>query len=281
MEDRLIEFTKMHGIGNDYIYVNADIYDIPDPAAASEKWSRYHTGVGSDGLVLISRSDVADFRMRMFNADGSEGKMCGNASRCIAKYVYEKGLTSKTEITLETLSGIKNLSLDVQDGVVRSVTVDMGVPSLANREEVATADGTLQGVVLEACGRKFEGRFVNMGNPHVVIFIPDMDEIELEKLGPVMENNPLFPQRINTEFVQKMPDGSLKMRVWERGSGITMACGTGACATGVAAFAGGVGPERNTVCMQGGDLQIEWRQSDGHVYMTGPAEFVFEGTIKL
>lgn len=281
MENRFIEFTKMHGIGNDYIYVNADRYDIPDPGAASEKWSRYHTGIGSDGLVLISRSDVADFRMRMFNADGSEGKMCGNASRCIAKYVYEKGLTTKTELTLETLSGIKRLSLDVHEGIVRSVTVDMGVPSLANTQEVATADGTLEDVSLEACGREFRGKFVNMGNPHVVIFIPDMDEIELEKLGPVMENNPLFPQRINTEFVQKMPDGSLKMRVWERGSGITMACGTGACATGVAAFACGMGPEKNKVCMQGGDLEIEWRQSDGHVYMTGPAEFVFDGSVKL
>lgn len=281
MENKLIRFTKMHGLGNDYIYVNAFEYDIPDPSAASVAWSRYHTGIGSDGLVMICPSEVADFRMRMFNADGSEGKMCGNASRCIARYVYEKGLTDKKEITLETLSGIKKLSLDVHEGCVRSVTVDMGTPSLSECSMVATQDGTLKDAVIEVGGRCFKGIFVSMGNPHVVIFIPDMDEIELEKIGPMIENHPLFPERINTEFVQIMPDGSLKMRVWERGSGITMACGTGACATGVATFASGRGGEKNLVRMQGGDLQIEWRQSDNHVYMTGPAEFVFEGFIAL
>lgn len=281
MEINLIKFTKMHGLGNDYIYVNAFDYDIQDPSAASVAWSRYHTGIGSDGLVLICPSQVADFRMRMFNADGSEGKMCGNASRCIAKYVYERGLTTKTEITLETLSGIKRLQLHVDGGVVRSVTVDMGEPLLQSTQQVATPSGDLADVKISALGQDFEGKFVSMGNPHFVIFIPDMDAIELEKLGPVIENHPLFPERINTEFVQILPDGSLRMRVWERGSGITMACGTGACATGVAAFATGRCGERNLVRMQGGDLEIEWRQSDGHVYMTGPAEFVFDGIIKL
>lgn len=276
-----IKFTKMHGLGNDYIYVNGFEYEIPDPCAASVAWSRYHTGIGSDGLVIIAPSEVADFRMRMFNADGSEGRMCGNASRCIAKYVYEKGLTDKTEITLETLSGIKKLSLGVHDGVVESVTVDMGEPSLAETSMVATASGDLEGVTIEVQGHEFQGKFVSMGNPHVVIFVPDMDAVELEKLGPVVENHPLFPQRINTEFVQVLADGSLRMRVWERGSGITMACGTGACATGVAACATGRGGEKNLVRMQGGDLTIEWRREDGHVYMTGPAEFVFDGIIEL
>lgn len=281
MEINLIRFTKMHGIGNDYIYVNADEYFIPDPSSAAIEWSRYHTGIGSDGLILISRSAVADFRMRMFNADGSEGRMCGNASRCIGRYVYEKGLTDKKEITLETLSGIKKLSLNVEAGKVKSVTVDMGVPALADKNMVATEDGTLKNVTIEAGGSSYSGIFVSMGNPHAVIFIPDMDAIKLEELGPQIENNPVFPERVNTEFVQIMPDGSLKMRVWERGSGITMACGTGACATCVATLASGRGGARNLVRMQGGDLDIEWRQSDGHVYMTGPAEFVFEGFIPL
>lgn len=281
MTESVIDFTKMQGIGNDYIYVNADIFNIPDPSEAAIKWSRYHTGVGSDGLVLISKSEVADFRMRMFNADGSEGKMCGNASRCIAKYVYDKGLTSKTEITLETLSGIKHLSLNVDGGFVKSVTVDMGTPVLACKSQVDTESGTLDGIKICADGLEFEGKYVGMGNPHVVIFIPEMEAIDLEHIGPMIETNPLFPERVNTEFVQVMPDGSLKMRVWERGSGITMACGTGACATGVAAFACGKGKEKNIVRMQGGDLEIEWRQSDGHVLMTGPAEFVFEGKISL
>lgn len=281
MENRIIEFTKMHGLGNDYIYVNADRFDVGDPCAVSEKWSRYHTGIGSDGLVLISRSNVADFRMRMFNADGSEGKMCGNASRCIAKYVYEKGLTDKTELTLETLSGIKKLSLQVKDGIVESVTVDMGLPQLESHTQLATKSGTLEGVDILTDGGTFRGTFVSMGNPHVVIFIPDMDAIDLEKLGPQIENNPLFPERVNTEFVQIMPDGSLKMRVWERGSGITMACGTGACATGVAANVVKDMKGRVRVCMQGGELEIELSAEDGHVYMTGPAAFVFDGTIKL
>lgn len=276
-----IQFTKMHGLGNDYIYVNADLYHIDDPNAASVKWSCYHTGVGSDGLVLISRSDKADFRMRMFNADGSEGKMCGNASRCIAKYVFEKGLTDKTEITLETLSGIKKLSLHVEDGIVQSVKVDMGEPLLSSKAQVATPDGTLSGVDIQAGGQSYKGTFVSMGNPHAVIFVPDLDKVDLEKVGPQIEHSPLFPERVNTEFVQVMPDGSLRMRVWERGSGITMACGTGACATGVAATVALGMTGSHKVCMQGGDLTIELSAEDGHVYMTGPAEFVFEGTINL
>lgn len=278
---KTIEFTKMHGAGNDYIYVNADLYDIQDPAAFAREWSRPHFGIGADGLVLISRSSCADFRMRMFNNDGSEGKMCGNASRCIAKYVYEKGLTDKTDISLETLSGIKHLSLEVVDSVVRRVKVDMGPALLASREEVATSNGSLKDVRIAVSEQEFRGCFVNVGNPHVVIFVPDVDAIDLETVGPQIEHHPLFPERINVEFVQKLPEGHLKMRVWERGSGITMACGTGACATGVAACIEAVGGNSNIVEMPGGELLIEWKGPDSHIYMTGSAETVFEGTIKI
>lgn len=271
----------MHGAGNDYIYVNADLYDIQDPAAFAREWSRPHFGIGADGLVLISRSSCADFRMRMFNNDGSEGKMCGNASRCIAKYVYEKGLTDKTEITLETLSGIKRLKMELVDGKVVRVKVDMGPACLASKSEVATPDGSLKGISINVNGEEYKGCFVNVGNPHVVIFVPDADAIDLAQLGPKIEHHPLFPERINVEFVQKMPDGHLKMRVWERGSGITMACGTGACATGVAACIEAVGGNSNIVEMPGGELLIEWNGNGSSIFMTGPAEIVFEGTIKI
>ena len=276
-----IEFTKMHGAGNDYIYVNADIYDIQDPASYAREWSRPHFGIGADGLVLISRSSCADFRMRMFNNDGSEGKMCGNASRCIAKYVYEKGLTDKTEISLETLSGIKHLSLEVEESVVRRVKVDMGPARLASKEEVATPDGSLNHVSIVVADQEFSGCFVNVGNPHVVIFVPDVEAIDLDTVGPQIERHPLFPERINVEFVQKLADGHLKMRVWERGSGITMACGTGACATGVAACIKAVGGNSNIVEMPGGELLIEWNGDGSNIFMTGPAEIVFEGTIMI
>ena len=260
----MIHFTKMHGLGNDYIYVNTDQYPIEDPEAFSIQWSRPHTGIGSDGLVMISRSEVADFRMRIFNADGSEAMMCGNASRCIGKYVYEKGLTQKTEITLETLSGIKRLSLTVQEGKVSSVTVDMGEPQLMDTVQVAG----------------YEAVCVSMGNPHAVIFVDDVEAVPLSEVGPVIEHDSLFPNRTNVEFVQIMPDGSLRMRVWERGSGITQACGTGACATAVAAYSTGRATCSTRVVMDGGTLQITCNPTDNHVYMTGGATLAFEGTIE-
>lgn len=264
-----VQFTKMHGAGNDYIYVNTLLYPIADPSEAARQWSAPHTGIGSDGLVLIGESPVpeADFSMRIFNADGSEAMMCGNASRCIGKYLYERGLTQKTEIKLLTLSGIKTLQLDVADGLVRQVTVDMLEPVLADERFF------LPGHSLP------EGTFVSMGNPHYVIFTDDVDQVG--KTGPELEHHPAFPQRCNIEFAQLQADGTIRVRVWERGSGITMACGTGACATAVAAAVTGRAPRQSTIVMDGGELHIRWNEEDNHVYMTGPAAFVFDGEIKL
>ena len=263
-----ILFTKMHGCGNDYIYVDATRYMIPDPAEASIKWSDRHKGIGSDGLVLIDKASVpeADFSMCIFNADGSEAMMCGNASRCIGKYLYERGLTNKTEIQLQTLSGIKTLKLNVINGIVESVTVDMLEPVLHNDSQFVAADGLV------------EGTFVSMGNPHYVIFTDDIDQVGVT--GPVLEHHPAFPQRCNIEFARIEADGSIRTRVWERGSGITQACGTGACATAVAAAVTGRAGRKSRIVMDGGTLSIEWRESDNHVYMTGPAEFVFDGEIE-
>ena len=259
----------MHGAGNDYIYVNTLKYPIESPEKLSVEWSAPHTGIGSDGLVLIGSSDKADFSMRIFNADGSEAKMCGNASRCIGKYLYECGLTSQTAVTLDTLSGIKILKLHVEDGKVNTVTVDMGRPADMKEQPI------------EANGQKFTGTTVSMGNPHLVIFVEDIKDINLESIGPKLENHPLFPERTNVEFVEILPDQSLRMRVWERGSGITMACGTGACATAVAAVLNHKAGRKSWVRMDGGDLHIHWDEKDGHVYMTGPAGKVFEGEIEM
>ena len=259
----------MHGCGNDYIYVNAMENKIEDLSAASIAWSDRHKGIGSDGLVLIDKATVAeaDFSMRIFNADGSEAMMCGNASRCIGKYLYERGLTNKTEILLQTLSGIKTLKLNVINGIVESVTVDMLEPVLSNEEQFIAADGLV------------EGTFVSMGNPHYVIFTDDIDQVGVT--GPVLENHPAFPQRCNIEFAHILKDGSIRTRVWERGSGITQACGTGACATAVAASLRGLASRQSNIIMDGGILNIEWSKNDNHVYMTGPAAFVFDGEIEL
>ena len=273
-----IKFTKMHGAGNDYIYVNTLAYPVSNPVDTAIKWSAWHTGIGSDGLVLIGRSDKADFSMRIFNADGSEAMMCGNASRCIGKYVYDKRLTHKTTVTLETLSGIKTLSLHTTtNDTVDEITVDMGSPSLHNQKQIATSDGGMIAGKVSLDGNEFSGTFVSMGNPHLVIFVNDLGKIDLPVIGPKLEHHPLFPKRVNVEFVQRLPDGSLRMRVWERGSGITMACGTGACATAVASFLNRKAGREVTVRMDGGSLQIRWDETDNHVYMTGPAAFVFEG----
>lgn len=280
MSDKKIHFTKMHGAGNDYIYVNTLLYDVNDPNSASIKWSDRHKGIGGDGLVLICRptTDAADYRMRIFNADGSEAMMCGNASRCIGKYLYERGLTDKTEIKLETLSGIKTLMLhlDSEGKTVESVTVDMLEPLTENHRQYAD----LSGGILLAEGRRFEGTFVCMGNPHFVTFLKDIDTIDIARYGAVMERDSNFPERCNIEFAQILSDGAIRTRVWERGSGITMACGTGACATAVAAALTGRASRRSEIRMDGGTLQIEWRSADNHVYMTGPAEIVFDGEIE-
>lgn len=264
-----VHFTKMHGAGNDYIYVNTLLYNIPDPAEAARQWSAPHTGIGSDGLVLIGESKMpeADFSMRIFNADGSEAMMCGNASRCIGKYLYEKGITDKTEIRLLTLSGIKVLRLLVNHGKVESVTVDMLEPELADNNLFRPAEGLP------------EGTFVSMGNPHYVVFTDDIDRVEQE--GKILESHPAFPQRCNIEFAKILPDGRIRMRVWERGSGVTMACGTGACATAVAAAVTRRSGRKSILLMDGGELCVQWDETDNHVYMTGPAEFVFEGDIEL
>ena len=264
-----IRFTKMHGCGNDYIYVDSTKFSIADPAEAARRWSDRHKGIGSDGLVLIGASPVpeADFSMRIFNADGSEAMMCGNASRCIGKYLYERGMTKNTRIHLLTLSGIKTLNLLVDGGKVQSVTVDMLEPRLEDSRLFVPKRGLS------------EGTFVSMGNPHYVIFTDDVDQVE--HLGSALELHPAFPERCNVEFARVVADGSIRCRVWERGSGITEACGTGACATAVAAVVTGRGGRKARIVMDGGELLIEWRESDNHVYMTGPAEFVFDGEIEL
>lgn len=276
-----IKFTKMHGAGNDYIYVNTLAYPVEDPVKTSIKWSAYHTGIGSDGLVLIGKSDKADFSMHIFNADGSEAMMCGNASRCIGKYVYENKLTDKEEVTLETLSGVKILKLHIEDGIVEEVTVDMDTPLLTNSKQIDTRTGGMLSENIIADGKEYQGTFVCMGNPHLVIFIDDIKKVNLPMVGPKLENHPLFPERVNVEFVEVLPDGSLRMRVWERGSGITMACGTGACATAVAAVLNHKAGRHSLVRMDGGDLHIHWDEKDGHVYMTGPAVKVFDGEIAI
>ena len=280
-----VRFTKMHGAGNDYIYVNTLLYNIEDPVKAAIQWSAPHTGIGSDGLVLIDEAKIpeADYSMRIFNADGSEAMMCGNASRCIGKYLYEKGLTDKTEIRLLTLSGIKilNLHLDAKGKTVESVTVDMLAPVTSNKAQLATDDGSMTEGLVEADGREFRGTFVSMGNPHFVIFVDDINEIDVARYGKILEYDPLFPERCNIEFAEVLPSGAIRTRVWERGSGITMACGTGACATAVAAAITGRASRESDIVMDGGTLHIKWSEDDGHVYMTGPAAFAFEGEVAL
>ncbi len=280
-----VKFTKMHGAGNDYIYVNTLLYNIADPTKAAIAWSAPHTGIGSDGLVLIGESKLpeADYSMRIFNADGSEAMMCGNASRCIGKYLFEKGITDKTEIRLLTLSGIKilRLHLDESGKKVKSVTVDMLEPVLANRKQLASEDGSMTDGLVDVLDREFRGTFVSMGNPHFVIFVDDIRGVDVEKYGKALEYDPLFPERCNIEFAQVLDGGKIRTRVWERGSGITMACGTGACATAVAAAKTGRATRTSDIVMDGGTLHIEWSEADNHVYMTGPAAFAFEGEVEI
>ena len=273
-----MRFTKMQGIGNDYVYLNGFSPLPVDLSRLSRQISDRHFGVGSDGLVVIMPSETCDFRMRMFNPDGSEAEMCGNASRCIGKYVYDKGLTTKTDLTLETLAGVKHLTLHLNGNIVERVTVDMGEPILSPQDiPVALPMSYVVSYPLEIENISFDVTCVSMGNPHAVIFVDDMSRYDLHHIGALIEHYPLFPQRTNVEFVEILSPDSLKMRVWERGTGETMACGTGACASLVAAVLNGKSRRQATLHLQGGDLQIEWNEKDNHVYMTGDAVTVFEG----
>ena len=274
-----MKFTKMQGLGNDYVYVNCFSEKVPNPSELAVRISDRHFGVGSDGLILICPSDKADFEMVMYNADGSRGEMCGNGIHCVAKYVYDYGLTDKTSISVETLGGIKYLDLTVEDGKVKLVKVDMGRPILVPSEIPVEAEG--ERVVdepIETDGKEYRMTCVSMGNPHAVIFVDeDVKKIPLETIGPKFENHKRFPNRINTEFARVLDRKNVEMRVWERGSGETLACGTGACAVAVSCILNGLTEEKVTVKLLGGDLQIEWNREKDTVYMTGPAEVVFDG----
>ncbi len=272
-----ILFTKMHGIGNDYIYINCMNGCPGNLPQLSIEMSDRHCGVGGDGIILILPSEIADFKMRIFNADGSEAKMCGNGSRCVGKYVYDYGLTDKQTVTLETLSGIKVLSLHVTDQQVTSVTVDMGEPDLtAERVPVVCQSEKMIEQIVPTSYGDVRLTAVSMGNPHGVVFVDDLDSTDVHGLGRELEKHPIWPDRANIEFAQILGNDKIRMRVWERGSGETMACGTGACATAVAAATTGRTGHKTTIDLLGGSLEIEWG-TDGHVYMTGPATTVFEG----
>lgn len=277
-----MKFTKMHGLGNDYVYVNCFEEKIDNPPAVARFVSDRHFGIGSDGLIMINPSKTADFEMEMYNADGSRGEMCGNGIRCVAKYVYDYGLTDKTQISVETLGGIKYLDLTIEDGKVSLVKVDMGkpeleadlIPIISEREQVIDEP-------IEVDGKEYHMTGVSMGNPHAVIYVDDVKGLDLEKIGPKFENHERFPKRINTEFVHCIDRQTVEMRVWERGSGETLACGTGACAVAVSSILNNLTDTQVTVKLLGGDLQIEWDQKKNHVFMTGPAKVVFDGVIDI
>lgn len=274
-----INFTKMHGAGNDYIYVNCLEKKLENINETAKRISDRHFGIGSDGLVLICPSDIADFRMDMYNSDGTQAEMCGNASRCVGKFVYDRGLTDKTSLTLETLAGIKKLKLNIKDNKVESVCVNMGEPNLSPKSIPINSELDIfvrQPVIIDGISYFVTG--VSMGNPHAVVFVDDVDKIDIQTLGPKFENNSLFPKRINTEFAQIIDRKTIKMRVWERGAGETLACGTGACATLVAAVLSDLTDNEAQLQLLGGNLNIIW---DKNVYMTGPAEFVFDGIITV
>ena len=274
----VIRFTKMQGLGNDYIYVNVMECPISNPEQFSIRWSDRRKGIGSDGLIMIGKSSIADFSMRIFNADGSEARMCGNGARCVGKYLHDKGLTDKTEIRLETLSGIKILKLHLaKDGTVDTVTVNMGqgLPLKVNH-----GSGTLVGETLNVGEGPTVCSAIDMGNPHLVMFVKDAEKAHVSEVGPFMEHNAMFPDRANIEFAQVLDRGHIRMRVWERGSGITFACGTGACATAVAsAMQGYTDADGCDVIMDGGTLTVQWNPESKEVLMTGAAEFVFDGTV--
>lgn len=285
----IMKFTKMHGCGNDYIYVNCFQETIEDFSETAIRVSDRHFGIGSDGLIAICPSDLADCKMRMFNSDGSEGKMCGNAIRCVAKYVYDNKLVHKTTITVETLSGIKTLELHVADDKVQTVVVDMGEPSLdpavipmsiPNHTETIAIQVPIQ-ITLDGCQQDYAITGVSMGNPHGVIFVDDVHTLNLEKIGPLFEHHPYFPDRVNTEFVHVIDRQQIDMRVWERGSGETLACGTGSCASVMACIVNGYTDHEVTVHLLGGDLQIRYDEATNHIFMTGPATTICTGEIDI
>mgnify|MGYP001054748293 FL=1 len=279
-----MKFTKMHGIGNDYVYVNCFQETVKDPSAVAKFVSDRHFGIGSDGLILIKPSDIADCEMDMYNLDGSQGAMCGNGIRCVAKYAYDYGIVNKTSISVATKSGIKYLELSVENGKVSMVKVNMGSPIL-NARQIPVVAETEQVIdaPLKVNGTTYRITAVSMGNPHAIVYMDDIESLDIEKTGPFFESHLVFPDRVNTEFVKVIDNHTLKMRVWERGSGETLACGTGACAVAVASVLNGYVEEDApvTVKLLGGDLQIFWDRRDNLIYMTGPASTVFDGEIDL
>lgn len=285
-----LNFTKMEGLGNDYVYVNCFKETVPNPSELSIKVSDRHFGIGSDGLILIKPSEVADFTMEMYNADGSQSEMCGNGIRCVGKYVYDYGLTDKTEVSVETLAGIKYLKfvIDKNDesdrGTVSMVTVNMGEPIFKPEDVPVKIDEDLDRVIdypVTIDGKEYNITCVSMGNPHCITYVDDTDSFPLEEIGPKFESSPLFPRRVNAEFVQIVSRTYVKMRVWERGSGETLACGTGTCATVVASILNGLTEDEVTVRLLGGELIIKWDRETNLVYMTGPAKVVFDGVIEI
>ena len=275
-----MKFTKMNGCGNDYVYINGFVENVENPKELAKKVSDRHFGIGSDGLILIVPSDKADFCMRMFNADGTEGEMCGNGIRCVAKYVYDHKMTDKTEISVETKAGIKYLDLTVEDEKVTKVKVDMGEPILEPKKiPVRSEKKRVVNEPIAVAEKAWNMTCVSMGNPHAVVFVEDTGSLEIEKYGPLFENHELFPNRTNTEFVQVLNRNEINMRVWERGSGETLACGTGTCASVVACILNDFTDEKVLVHLLGGDLEIEYEKTTNHVFMTGPAETVFEGEL--
>ena len=283
MEEILVKFTKMHGCGNDYIYVNCFTEKIEEPSVIAKKVSDRHFGIGSDGLILICPSETADFKMRMFNADGSEGKMCGNGIRCVAKYVYDNGMTDKEVITVETLSGIKTLQLAVSQGRVQAVTVDMGSPVLTPSQIPVKCEGDrIINQPVSVGGKEYYITCVSMGNPHAVVFTEEeVTALNLEKTGPLFENHEIFPDRVNTDFIHVIDEKTIDMRVWERGSGETLACGTGACASVVACVLNHKTEDEVLVHLLGGDLEVRYDREKNTVLLTGPAEFICTGEIAI
>ena len=280
-----MKFTKMQGLGNDYVYVNCLQEEINHPPTVAKFVSDRHFGIGSDGLIMINPSQVADFEMEMYNADGSRGEMCGNGIRCVGKYVYDYGLTDKTSISVETLGGIKYLDLIVENGKVKYVKVNMGTPGLSPESiPIVMEDAQVDKVIDEpitVLEKEYRMTGVSMGNPHTVVYINDVAGLEIEKIGPFFENHERFPKRINTEFAKVLDRQTVEMRVWERGSGETLACGTGACAVAVSSILNGFTDDKMTVKLLGGNLEIEWDREENVVYMTGPAVVVFDGEIDI
>jgi len=276
----MIKFTKMHGLGNDYVYIDAINQKIENESSLAKFVSNRHFGIGSDGLILICKSDSADFKMRMFNSDGSEAEMCGNGIRCVGKFVYDKGLTDKTTVKIETLAGIKTLVLNTKDGKVETARVDMGEPILeAEKIPVISKEQPVKNLELEAENKKFKFTCVSMGNPHAITIVENTKEFDVEKYGKILEVDKAFPKKANIEFAQIIDKENIKMRVWERGAGETLACGTGACATAVACNLNGLTGRKVNIELLGGTLNIEWNEKDNHVYMTGPAVTVFDGEL--